>query len=83
MVFNLDLYRPVIDLMYAPYPSSIMRRKISVLHKHNVDEGRVFEEGPNLVSSNIQALHELLLTLRCHVDAEVILVDCCMRTSMS
>lgn len=60
-----------------------MRRKISVLHNHNVDERRGFEMGSSLVSSNVQALYELSLTLRCHVDAEVILTNCCMRTSMS
>lgn len=60
-----------------------MRRKISVLYKHNVDERRGFEVGPNLASSNLQALCELSLTSRYHVDAEVILTDCSMRTFMS
>lgn len=57
-----------------------MRRKTSMLHRHG-DERGVFEVGPNLGSSNIQALHELLLTLRCHMDVEVNLVDCLMMKS--
>lgn len=45
------------------------------MRRHD-DERGVFEVGPNLGSSNTQALHELLLTLRCPMDAEVNLVDC-------
>lgn len=57
-----------------------MRKKTSMFHRHD-DERGVFEMGPNLGSSNIQALRELLLTLRCHMDAEVNLVDCFMMKS--
>lgn len=51
-----------------------------MLHRHD-DEGGRFEVGSNLGSSNVQALHELLLTLGCHMDAEFNLVDCFMRKS--
>lgn len=60
-----------------------MRRKISVLHKHKIDGRRGLRVGPDLVSSNIQALPELSLTLRCHVGAEVDIAGGCMRTSLS